>query len=77
MSGLLLMFVTVNGWDASAPRRTFAKSSAGGRTTRSDSTPIPVSVICFGEQVGQGVTWTAELKAPRRSGRNWIRTTID
>src|SRR5581483_535770 len=75
-SGLLLMLVTVNGCAASPPRRTFPNSSAGGRTARSVSTPVPVSVICFGAQVGQGVIWTAELKAPRRSGRNRIRTTI-
>ena len=76
-TGPLLVFVTVNGRVASAASRSSPKSMVWGCTSSSLSTPLPVSAIERGEQVGQGVIEMAELKLATRSGRNCRRTTID
>ena len=76
-TGALLMFVTVNDCVDSAASFSSPKSSVSGWTTSSLSTPLPVRLICRGEQVGQGVTEMVELKLASRSGRNCSRTIID
>ena len=73
----LLVLRTVKGSSRCEPSRTCPKSRLVGSTARSRSTPLPVSWMLCGWQVGQGTTTRAASNGPSRAGTKSTCTVRD